>query len=313
MSDSAQTTLPKPFVFVLMPFEKAFDDVYKLGIKAAAEAAGTYAERVDEQSFTERILDRIYNQISKADVIVADMSGRNPNVFYEVGYAHALGKTVLLVTKHSDDIPFDLKHHPHIIYRDSIASLKEELTKKILWAVTDARNAQPSAPELLTILVKGWEVKPSLESKAGPTVVVDSNSRLDLSFVVRNDGPTATSEITHMYLFTREDPSVELGRFEPRQAGAFGLTAQQPLRRFDTSVLPLAAAPRGLQLLHRLPGEMRSIPPAAFEIFRMHGLLLPNHRPERLILRLITERGQYDFEFGFFFVSRPGDAEEAAD
>ena len=101
-----QTTLPKPFVFVLMPFDSTFDDIYKFGIKGAADDIGAYAERVDEQNFTEGILDRIFNQISKADVIVADMTGKNPNVFYEVGYAHALGKITLLLTQNTDDIPF---------------------------------------------------------------------------------------------------------------------------------------------------------------------------------------------------------------
>src|SRR3954468_14612227 len=96
------STRPKCFVFVLMPFDRKFDDVYQLGIKAACEEAGAYSMRVDEQIFHENILDRLYTQISKADLIVADMSGRNPNVFYEVGYAHALGKIVILLTDNSE-------------------------------------------------------------------------------------------------------------------------------------------------------------------------------------------------------------------
>ena len=86
----SKDTKPKPFVFVLMPFAEQFDDVYQLGIKAACEEAGAYCERVDEQIFEEIILSRVYNQITKADLIVAEMTGRNPNVFYEVGYALAL-------------------------------------------------------------------------------------------------------------------------------------------------------------------------------------------------------------------------------
>jgi hypothetical protein len=61
-----------------MPFDKSFDDIYKFGIKAACEEAGAYCERVDEQIFLESMLERIYNQIAKADIIVADMTGRNP-------------------------------------------------------------------------------------------------------------------------------------------------------------------------------------------------------------------------------------------
>jgi hypothetical protein len=81
------------FAFVLMPFDPKFDDIYKLGIKETAEKLGITAERVDEQIFyKENILERIYNQINIADFIIADMTGRNPNVFYETGYAHANGQ-----------------------------------------------------------------------------------------------------------------------------------------------------------------------------------------------------------------------------
>lgn len=125
----------KPFVFVMMPFDKSFEDVYKLGIKSACEELQLYCERVDEQVFAESILDRIYNQIAKADVIVADMTGRNPNVFYEAGYAHAMGKRVILLTQAAEDIPFDLKHYPHIIYEGSILDLKDKLKPRLEWAV----------------------------------------------------------------------------------------------------------------------------------------------------------------------------------
>lgn len=128
-------TTPKKFCFVLMPFVEEFDDIYKLGIKQSCLDAGAYCERVDEQIYNETITDRIFNQISKADIVIADMTGRNPNVFYEVGYAHALGKTTILLTQNTDDIPFDLKNHPHIIYNKKIIQLKEELTKRIKWFI----------------------------------------------------------------------------------------------------------------------------------------------------------------------------------
>ena len=134
-----KTTKPKKFVFTLMPFNEKFDDVYKLGIKATCEELNTYCERVDEQIFKERILDRIYNQIAKADLVIADMSDRNPNVFYEVGYAHALGKDVILLTQNAEDIPFDLKHYSHIIYDGKIVKLKEELKKRLKWFLKEEK------------------------------------------------------------------------------------------------------------------------------------------------------------------------------
>jgi len=118
-----------------MPFNEQFKDIYEFGIKAACVEAGAYCERVDEQFFHESMLERIYNQIAKADVLVADMTGRNPNVFYEVGYAHALGKRPILLTQRSDDIPFDFKHFSHIVYEGKITGLKEDLYKKVRWAL----------------------------------------------------------------------------------------------------------------------------------------------------------------------------------
>lgn len=128
-------TKPKAFVFTLMAFDKNFQDVYVLGIKSACENAGAYCERVDEQIFVENILERIYNQIAKADIIVAEMSGRNPNVFYKVGYAHALNKRVILLTQNADDIPFDLKQFPHIVYDGEIVKLKSQLENKVRWCI----------------------------------------------------------------------------------------------------------------------------------------------------------------------------------
>lgn len=129
-------TKPKPFVFTIMPFDVSFDDIYILGIRQACEDAGAYCERVDEQIFQETILQRIYNQIAKADVIIADMTGRNPNVFYEAGYAHALGKRVILLTQNIDDIPFDLKYYPHIVYSGKIVNLKK-IERRIRWAISN--------------------------------------------------------------------------------------------------------------------------------------------------------------------------------
>jgi len=125
--EESLSTKPKPFVFVLMPFDPKFNDIYKFGIQGAATDVGMYAERVDDQTFNEGMLERIFNQISKADVVIADMTGRNPNVFYEVGYAHALDKIVLLLTQDTNDIPFDLKHRQHTVYGGKIDLLRNEL------------------------------------------------------------------------------------------------------------------------------------------------------------------------------------------
>jgi hypothetical protein len=117
--------------FVLIPFKKEFDDIYQLGIKSTCNEMNLACERVDMQIFDHSILQQIYNQIKNADILIADLTYQNPKVFYEVGYAHGLNKRVILLTKNIQDIPFDLKHYPHIIYDGNILTLKDKLKVKL--------------------------------------------------------------------------------------------------------------------------------------------------------------------------------------
>lgn len=124
-----------------MPFSKDFDDTYKLGIKAAAKECNVEAKRLDDDFFVTNMVEEIYKKIEAADFIIADMTGRNPNVFYEVGYAEAKNKLILLLTKNISDIPFDFKQKLHIEYTN-VSNLKENLIDKIEWAKkeVDKRN-----------------------------------------------------------------------------------------------------------------------------------------------------------------------------
>jgi len=211
MSKELETTAPKPFIFILMPFGLQFSDIYKFGIKGAAEDVGAYAERIDEQIFTEGILERIFNQISKADVIVADMTGRNPNVFYEVGYAHALGKVVLLLTQNVDDIPFDLKHRPHIVYAGKIETLREKLAKRLIWAISEtSKKGKQNLLESFLISQSGVEIPLANSSDKIPILEqvrfsrIKGNFYLYPNFSIRNRSPE-TVTISHIYLFTPKE------------------------------------------------------------------------------------------------------------
>lgn len=178
----------KPFAFVLMPFEQAFDDVYNLGIKAAAADANIVAERVDEQIYTESILERIYRQIKTSDFIVADMTGRNPNVFYEVGYAHALGKLCTLITKSADD----LKHHRHIVYEGSIAALKHKLITEFEWLKLE-RQKRTSNPFSLDLKSPWGHVEKNDYS---------ARSRVSFTFDIHNRTEKKSPDIDAIYIYT---------------------------------------------------------------------------------------------------------------
>ncbi len=153
MENIKDNRIQNPFIFVLMPFDKSFDDIYEAGIKPVCESCGALCQRVDEQIFTANILHRVYDQISKADLIISEMTGKNPNVFYETGYAHALGKKAILITNHADDIPFDLKHYPHIIYDGKISTLKLELEKRVRWCIENEEDSISSIPNLEGVII----------------------------------------------------------------------------------------------------------------------------------------------------------------
>jgi len=182
----------KPFAFVLMPFSKDFDDIYKLGIKDCCEQLGFVAERVDEQIYTESILERIYRQIKVSDIIIADMTGRNANVFYEVGYAHALGKSCILLTQNADDIPFDLKHHRHIVYQGSIGNLKPALEKELTWHIEqiEERNRKQLSVNLRSI--EGFLT----------TSTFAARGKVDIEIDIQNISGKKIQEIEAIYLHT---------------------------------------------------------------------------------------------------------------
>jgi hypothetical protein len=105
---------------------------------------GAICERIDEQIFIENILMRLYSQIERADIIVSDMTGQNANVFYEAGYAHALQKGIMFLTQDISDIPFDLRHYPHIVYSpQNISGLKDELHKRLNHLIIEERKKAP--------------------------------------------------------------------------------------------------------------------------------------------------------------------------
>jgi len=252
------TTAPRPFVFVLMPFDPAFDDVYAVGIKEAADRAGAYAERVDDQIYGEGILERVFNQINKADVIVADMTGKSPNVYYEVGYAHALGKIVILLTQRADDIPFDLKHRRHIVYAGRIADLRETLAKELRWAIEESRKAAPApgGPRVTVADVLIPEVQPlsDLETLQQAPALRAFTGWTNVCLINEADNPTA--RITHVYVLTLPDCAVHV----LDQPGGVDLESHA-LRLIPPHPEPMR--------WFRVPHVFEPIPPGAQESFRL--------------------------------------------
>jgi len=95
--------------FVIMPFDSLFQTQYERVIRPAIEEIGLKCVRGDEIYSKPNIMSDIWNSIRTARLLIAELTDKNANVFYEVGLAHAIGKPIILLTRNEDDVPFDLK------------------------------------------------------------------------------------------------------------------------------------------------------------------------------------------------------------
>jgi hypothetical protein len=117
-------------VSVMMPFAANFTPVFN-AISDACKAAGLGCEKADDIWESSEIIQDIFSLIYRSKVVVCDFTGRNPNVFYETGIAHTLGRSVIPIAQHESDVPFDLRHHRFILYLNNNEGLKA-LTRKVL-------------------------------------------------------------------------------------------------------------------------------------------------------------------------------------
>ena len=118
--------------FVMQPFGGTLGGYYESIFKPAIEQAGMTSVRADAEIFgTGKIMDQIWRGIRSAKVLVAEMTTKNPNVFYELGLAHALEKPVVLVSSNQEDVPFDLRHIRVILYDQADPFWGQKLIDKI--------------------------------------------------------------------------------------------------------------------------------------------------------------------------------------
>lgn len=115
-------------VAVMMPFNAAFNSVHE-GIRRACSAAGYRCFRVDDIWEESTVIQDIFNLIFRAHVVVVDFTGKNPNVMYETGIAHTLGKYVVPISQSLDDVPFDMAHHRILKYLPNSEGIEVMVSK----------------------------------------------------------------------------------------------------------------------------------------------------------------------------------------
>jgi len=127
-----KVSVKEGYAFIAMPMTGGradLDDVLD-AIKEAAHRCGIQAERIDEPVSTERITDRIIESIQRAQFVIADLTDVRPNVYYEAGYAHGIGKVPIYIAREGTRVEFDLKDYP-VIFFSSLRQLKDELEKRL--------------------------------------------------------------------------------------------------------------------------------------------------------------------------------------
>lgn len=129
-------------VAVMMPFSPEFDIIYET-IAAAVTDVGLHCKRVDDIWDRDHVMDDVLSLLWRSQIVVADLTGRNANVFYETGLAHALPRSTILLTQQPTDMPFDLQSIRYLSYgvgTEQRAALRKKLSERLTTLIGQSRN-----------------------------------------------------------------------------------------------------------------------------------------------------------------------------
>lgn len=138
---------PTRICFVIMPFGPGFDDRFKTVYAPAINDAGLQPLRADSLSKPSSIIEDIWRSIKQSVLLLADLTGQNPNVFYELGLAHAIGKPAVLITDRVQAVPFDLRSLRLLVHKrgGTKARLRRLITTALMQTLDDKAGSLPLA------------------------------------------------------------------------------------------------------------------------------------------------------------------------
>ena len=140
--------------FVVMPFGGFYDTYYDLIFAPAVAAADLECVRGDSIFRPGQIMSDVWVSIQNATVLLADMTTKNPNVLYEMGLAHAIGKPIVLVSETLEDVPFDLRAYRVLLYNKDVPDWGSDLQKRIITALQETlENPVEAVPEMFREIV----------------------------------------------------------------------------------------------------------------------------------------------------------------
>ena len=175
--------------FIAMPFRSHLENVYD-AVEQVVKDCGLVCMRADKVTSSVRISQNIQEGIKSARLVIADLTGNNPNVFYEVGMAHAWNKRVILLVQDESIVPFDLKEIRQLTYDpNDLASLKERLVPYIINGISTIPK-----PWDRRFCPRDWNdayIKlTSLEAPAS----VHMDQLINIRLTARNNGPVAAQQ-----------------------------------------------------------------------------------------------------------------------
>jgi hypothetical protein len=188
-------------LFVLMPFINDLKPVYEDHVKNVSASLNLKVKRADDFFTADAIMGNIWSAMYASHLIIADCTGRNPNVFYEIGIAHTLGKPVILIAQNNDDVPFDIRHIRYIQYSLTPRGMKEfedrlrktiqnELGILLPQVTSSPRNElQPYHHKILDFIAQKGFIRDRdyaiLVDRAKPTRRLDFNKLIELGLILR--------------------------------------------------------------------------------------------------------------------------------
>jgi hypothetical protein len=223
---SRRTSIEKDVCFVIMPFGGWLDDYYLDIYSPAIKGAGLEPHRADDLFRPSTIVHDIWAYTKKARLILADLSGKNPNVFYELGLAHALAKPAILIAESMDDVPFDLRALRVLVYDKNAPEWGRILKEKVQASIREVLKAPAEAVLPAFLETKGSGPKTTVTAHEKELLDLRQQIELIREEVAASDhrhrvgkgidlGPTETREIIRKYMADGMPESIIVRRIQP--------------------------------------------------------------------------------------------------
>lgn len=154
--------------FIIMPFGEGFDEVFNELIAPPLREHGYEVNRADLSADQGQILRDIISMLKESDIVIADLTGLNPNVMYELGLAHAMFLNTILITRDISELPFDLRPYRAFEYSTSfteapklLAKIRDMAIKAGQGQIKFSNPVIDFAPDLQMISSGGSEIHPN--------------------------------------------------------------------------------------------------------------------------------------------------------